>query len=257
MELGVFLMIVVLMVVIVGFVTEEALALGKPGDTEGNEREGLAPEKQMTGMAPLDRRPDRQAGHHSHAYDERQPARSIDSISIVLVAREWPLRRGLAEKKDADVADDGKHEGGEHGMSKTQFDIERRVAGGIRIERREKGDSKSKAAGKIAGDLVVEIVSARRGQKSPDGAQGADVVVAHGGEVIVADGALEEWMRQGMSGPEERVDHLTERKHEGERERDETHGPAHEVVGEDSRVFCGGRQRKKALRRQEYCAVAG
>lgn len=257
MELRVLLMVVILMVVIVGFVAQQALALGEPGDTEGDEREGLAPEKQMAGMAPLDCRPDRQTDHHSHANDERQSAHAVDSVSIALVAREWPLRRGLAKEKDADVAEDEKHERGEHGMRKTQFDIARRVAGGIRIERREKGDSESKDAGQIASDLIVEIVTLRRGEKSPDGAQGADVVVAHGREVIVADGALDEGVRQRVSGTEERGDHVTERKHEGERERGETYGPAHEVVGEDSRVFCGGSQWRIPLHRPKYCAEAG
>ena len=65
MELGVFLMvailnvvilmIVILMVMIVGFVAEQARTFGEPGHAEGYKREGLAPEKQMAGMAPLKR----------------------------------------------------------------------------------------------------------------------------------------------------------------------------------------------------------
>lgn len=70
MELGVFLMVVILivvilmivilmvmilMVMIVGFVAEQALTFGEPGYAEGYKREGLAPEKQMAGMAPLKR----------------------------------------------------------------------------------------------------------------------------------------------------------------------------------------------------------
>ena len=99
------MVVIVVVIVIVGFVAEEAFALGEPGDTEGDEREGLAPEKPGAGMVTLDRGPDRQTGYHSHADDEGEAADYIDSISIALAARECSLRRGLAEEKDADVAE--------------------------------------------------------------------------------------------------------------------------------------------------------
>ena len=176
---------------------------------------------------------------------------------MALVARERLLRRRPAKKKDADVAEDGEHERGEDGVSKTQFDIEGRVAMAIRIERREKGNAEGKTAGQVTGDLIVQVVTARRGQKSTDSAQRADVVVAHRGEVIVADGALQQRMRKRVSRTQKRVDNVADRQNEGKRKSAEPHRPAHEVVGEHSRVFRRWRQRKAALHKQKYRAEAG
>lgn len=147
------------------------------------------------------------------------------------------MGRGLAEEYKAEVCEYKKHERGSHQVYAAKIVMKAVVYVVMRIHRGDKSNDESQSSSYVAGNFVAEIVAPCTGEKRGDSEKTAHEVVAHGRVVVVADRALEQRMRQRMCGTGQRENDGADREHKRKRDRGDTNGPAHGVVGVDGRVF--------------------
>lgn len=219
----------------VPFVAHEAFAPGEPCNTEGAERARFAPEEEMTGVMARDVGLDCETGHCDHAGNHDEAAGRVDAISFALMPRDELCPGRFVEQKNADVRKREIHERREYVMDHAQYQIPVCIPAAAWIERRKTRHAQSADASHVSGDRLMQIAASGAGEKCRNDAEAADVKVAHGRVVVIADGALQQGMGQ-VAVYEERGQDGSGGESDRQCQRKQTHHPPHRVIRELDRI---------------------